>query len=136
MQQPRIEKTHRVVDGFAVPNLPARSFTTKQALWAPAVDQAQMYGPSEPAYEPGHCSVAEREPLKASVRDYGPPRRAGSSLSTAATVQGDSAVEQEKWEAEPSDEDEEMSDEDEDNFEIACAALCPVRKVEAWRDCL
>ena len=125
-----MEHTHRFVDGFAVPNFPARS-TSEKAVCGPAVHLVHM--PSGP----GLHVVSHRD-------TYPAPQRADSTLSTAATVQGDMEVDQATFETSPCDEGE-------DNFaEIACACLgakdghysawaadcSPTRKVESWRDFL
>jgi len=123
-----MEHTHRFVDGFAVPNFPARSISEK-AFCGPAVHLGQM--PSGPGLH--YCSDVT------SHRDTYPD----STLSAAATVQGGIAVKQTTWEAMACDEGE-------DNFaEIAFASLraqdgcsawgadcSPPRKVESWRDFL
>ena len=127
-----MEHTHFFVDGFAVPNFPARSISEK-AFTGPAVHLAHM--PPGPGQL--HCSDV------ASHRDtYPTPQRGSdSTLSTAATVQGDK---QATWEALACDEGED------DFAEMACASMrskdgfysswavncSPTQKVESWRDFL
>ena len=136
-----MEHTHRFIDGFAVPNFPARSISEKTSC-GPPVHLVHM--PSGPGLHQCSDVASHRDTYPAPQRAYLAPYRADSTLSIAATVQGDMAVDQATWGALPCDEDEDNFAEiafaslrAKDGFCSAWAADCsPPRKVESWRDFL